>query len=268
MKIQTIALSCPNGTNHTQLIGYILQNHEEYCASRTRPAVVICPGGGYEYTSEREATPVALEFVARGIHAFVLHYTCDTAKFPTQLIEVATAVKTIRERAKEWNIIPNQISVCGFSAGGHLAGSLGVFWNHSILRDCGFSDTLHKPNALILSYPVITSGAKAHRGSFTHLLEEETKESLELVSLEHHVTKDVPPVFIWHTFDDTSVPVENTLLFANATVQHGVLTELHIYPSGRHGISTATSLVNEPEYMQKNVGTWLPFAIDFITSLS
>lgn len=267
MKIENIALSCPNASHTTPLIGYILQNYE-YCTNRNRPAVVICPGGGYGFTSEREATPVALEFLAKGINVFVLHYTCITATFPTQLIEVATAVQTVREHATEWNIIPDQISVCGFSAGGHLAASLGVFWNHSILRDYGFTNDVHKPNALILSYPVITSGEKAHKGSFESLLDEQTKESLAQVSLENHVSKDVPPVFIWHTFDDGAVPVENSLLFASATVAQNVLTELHIFPSGTHGLSTATSLVNEECNLVKNVELWLPLAIDFITSIS
>lgn len=266
MKIEQINLTYQNTNHTTRLMGFILQNCYEYCSDRNRPAVVICPGGGYRYTSEREATPVALEFLARGINVFVLYYTCVTVKFPTQLVEVATAVKTVREHAKEWNIIPDQISVCGFSAGGHLAASLGVFWNHSILRDCGFTNDLHKPNKLILGYPVITTGEKAHMGSFENLLADQTEENLAQVSLEKHVTKDVPPVFIWHTFDDGAVPVENSLLFANATVAHNVLTELHIFPKGPHGLSTATPIVNEECNLIKNVDLWLPLAIDFITS--
>ncbi len=267
MKIEQIDLTCPENNHTTRLTCFILQNYPDYCGERKRPAVIICPGGGYEFTSEREATPVALEFLARGINAFVLYYTCGTVKFPTQLIEVATAVKTVREHSKEWNILPNQITVCGFSAGGHLAASLGVFWNHSLLRDCGFTDDSHKPNALILSYPVITSGEKAHRGSFENLLIEQTEENLAQVSLEKHVSKEVPPVFIWHTFDDDVVPVENTLLFANATVAHNVLTEVHIFPHGCHGLSTATPLVNETNNLVKNVDKWLPLAIDFITAI-
>ena len=107
-----------------ELTGYILKNYDEYCKGRKRPAVIICPGGGYMYCSEREATPIAMEYLAGGINAFILRYSCKPAVFPTALVQLATAMKLVREHAKEWNIDSEKIIVVGFSAGGHLAASL------------------------------------------------------------------------------------------------------------------------------------------------
>ena len=139
--------------------GLILKNYDEYSKDRKRPAVLVLPGGGYEFTSQREATPVALEFAAAGISVFVLHYsTAPDVFFPTELVQVFSAIRVIRENAVQWNIDPEQIYLCGFSAGGHLAASAGVFWNRDWVHKLGFEGYAHKPNGLILNYPVITSG--------------------------------------------------------------------------------------------------------------
>lgn len=111
-------------------------------------AVLDAARRGYAFTSEREATPVALAFAAAGISAFVLRYTCAPgARFPTQVIQALQAVKVIREHAEEWNIDPDKIAVCGFSAGGHLTASTGVFWNHEICGSTGSTADAHKPTA-------------------------------------------------------------------------------------------------------------------------
>ena len=250
-----------------KFIGYILENHKEYCENRKRPAVIICPGGGYEFTSQREATPIAMEYVAKGISAFVLHYSCAPVQFPTSLVEVAKAVAMVRENAQQWNIDPDKIVVTGFSAGGHLAASLGVFWNHEVLKEKGFCDDMHKPNGLVQNYPVISSGVQAHVDSFHNLLGDKYGELLEFVSLENQVTNDLPPVFLWHTYDDTVVPVENSLLFAQQAITHETLTEVHIYPKGIHGISLANNLVITDEYIVKNLDSWINFAVAFIYNI-
>lgn len=270
LDLDYVALGLSVPTKPVEFTGYILKNSAEYCANRLRPAVLVCPGGGYHFTSAREATPIAMEFLAAGIDAFVLHYSCapDGVSFPTQLLQVLKAVQTIRENAEEWNIDPDKIVVCGFSAGGHLAASSGVFWNAEFLKKYGFSGELHKPNGLILAYPVITSGDQAHRGSFENLLQGQyTEEMLALTSVENQITEHTPPTFLWHTFTDTGVPPQNSLLFASALAAHKVPFELHIYPEGSHGLSLANALVCGEAGILPKVQTWMNFAKSWIQEL-
>ena len=248
--------------------GFIPKNYKEYCDGRRRPAVLVLPGGGYCVTSEREATPIALEFLSCGAAAFVLHYSVAPDRFPTSLCQVYAAIRQIRDNADEWNIDPDRISVIGFSAGGHLAASSGVLWNSEVAKYCGFADGRHKPNGMILCYPVITGGEKAHRGSFDNLLGENASAGkVDYLSLEKRVDSDTPRAFIWHTFEDNCVPVENSLLFASALVKNGISTELHIYPHGWHGMS----LVNDVLYKDgalpdsvKKAGTWVALAKEWL----
>ncbi len=210
---------------------------------KKRPFVIICGGGGYERISDREKEPVLLQFLACGCSAGLLEYSVAPNEFPVSLQELASAVALARRSAKDWQIDPEKIVVCGFSAGGHLAASLGVFWDKDfVYGPLGLTAEGCRPNGQILCYPVITSGPKAHKSSFEKLLGGRIGEKglLEKVSLERQVTAAVPKTFLWHTMTDESVPVENSLLFAQALTEAGVEYELHIYPSGGHGLSLAT----------------------------
>ena len=205
-----------------------------------RPAVIICPGGCYEFCSMREAEPVAFQFLAMDCHAFVLHYSTAPSVFPEALRELAAAVALLRRNAEAWNIDSRRILACGFSAGGHLAASLGVFWDRELVcGPLGLSASDVRPDGLILAYPVISSGGHAHEGSFGNLTGGDAGMR-ELLSLENQAGPQVPPVFLWHTDTDTTVPVENSLLFAMALKKAGVSLELHIFPAGRHGLALAT----------------------------
>lgn len=245
-----------------ELTAYLLDPMEE-TKDRLRPAVLICPGGGYNHVSHREGQPVAMEYLSMGCQVFVLRYSVAPARFPQALMELALAVDLIRSRSAEWQIDPERILVSGFSAGGHLACSLGVFWNKSFL-----CDSIKKrpediqPNGLILCYPVITSGEFAHRGSVENLLGPERAndpEFLELFSLEKQAGPQVPPVFLWHTWTDQTVPVENSLLLASALRRHGVSLEMHIYPKGIHGLSIATHEVEggDGRYYEPACQSWV-----------
>lgn len=263
MKIENIDIwgDVLEGTSKPSMTSYILDTN------RNRGAILILPGGGYEYVSDREAEPIAIKFSSAGYQAFVLNYSVAPSKHPQPLLDVSRAMCLIRENAIKWRIDPEKIAVIGFSAGGHLAGSLGVHWNKEYLHSYkGLIKGWNKPNALILSYPVLTSGEFAHRGSFENLLgENPLNEILEEMSLENQVSKDTPPTFIWHTLADTVVPVENTLLFANALRKQNIPFELHIYPHGPHGLSLGTK---QTEY--ENMGcyplaaTWLELCLGWI----
>lgn len=231
--------SCKQQTE-TFMSAYIPDNSPEIDAERKHKAVLICPGGGYGFTSDREAEPVACEFLAKGIAAFVLRYSCSPAKYPTALLEASRAMWIIRENAVKWNIDPDDIAVCGFSAGGHLAASLGTLWNEKFICDeLGMAEGMNKPNKLILCYPVILSEeGRAHRGSFYNLLGEGLpEEEYERFSLDRRVGPHTPPTFLWHTYDDNLVPCDNSLEFALALRKIGVPFEMHIYQSGVHGLS-------------------------------
>ena len=260
MIYQTYSVSQEGSQEYARLTTYIQDDTEEIVIHE-RPLVLVCPGGGYCMTSDREAEVIVLQVLAMGCHAALLRYSCAPSVFPASLLELASSVKLIREHAREWHIDPDKIIVMGFSAGGHLAASLGMFWNRKFLAErLGINhkdQELLRPNGMILCYPVITSGEYAHKDSFRFLLglNQETvpeklegfeeacsvEEMLEKLSLEKQVSKDTPKAFIWHTFEDDCVPVENSLLLVNALRREGICTEFHMYPHGGHGLSLASA---------------------------
>ena len=232
--------------------------------------VVICPGGGYAMTSDREGEAIALKCMTMGAHAAVLRYSVAPARFPTALLQLANAVSLIRRHAAEWYVDPQRIVVQGSSAGGHLAACLGVFWKADFLTQAlGTPPELRRPNGLMLSYPVITMGQFGHRGSAENLLAEREEELRDFLSLEKQVNDDVPPVFLWHTFTDESVPVENSLLFVQALRAHRISTEFHLYPVGRHGIGTAGPLTagRDNRGLQMECASWMDLAETWLHGL-
>lgn len=227
---------------------YLLDNFPEIDMERTRPLVLVLPGGGYEFRSDREAEPVALRLLGLGLSACVVEYSFAPVRFPAALLQVYAAIAYAREHAREWHIDPDKILLMGFSAGGHLAGSAGVFWHkpHYAQR-IGRTPEQVRPNGLVLGYPVITAGEHAHEQSFDNLLDDNRFVFSQTVSLELQVSEHVPPTFLWHTWDDELVPVENSLLMAGALRKTGVPTALHIFSRGQHGLSLSNDQVYGPE---------------------
>ncbi len=221
-----------------------------------RPAVLVIPGGGYRKRSAREAEPVALQFNAAGFSAFVLNYSvAPLASYDRPLKDASNAMRVIRENAEDFGIDKNKIAVCGFSAGAHLAATL-----------CIYGDPADVPNAAILSYPVVTSGEFAHKGSFERLLGDDMCDGLlDRFSIEKHITPSFPPTFLWHTFEDGSVPVENSLLLMSALRKNNVKFEAHIYPSGGHGLSLARRDVSRNEDgIDLHVSSWMSLCVDWL----
>ncbi|MDR1766125.1 MAG: alpha/beta hydrolase [Lachnospiraceae bacterium] len=317
---------------------------------RVRPAVILCPGGGYICRSDREAEPVALQLAAMGCHTFILDYSTfaddpecgileevhpktglpDEKKpeqmpvmFGKALGQLAAAVALVRSRHEEWHIDPQRVFVMGFSAGAHLACSLGVYWNREVAKPkmrsaamgpevvqgvCGggadgsggispgaalaarmavrakvniLSDDpkaldlnaspdadMYRPDGMILCYPVV-SGQEGicHEGSVENLMGTPlTQEKRDIFSLELHVGAHTPPAFVWHTYADDAVPVENSLRLADAMRRAGVSLELHIFPEGCHGLSLANeetgggaAYFDEPacQVWIQLLGTWI-----------
>lgn len=250
--------------NKATLTTYMLDTINEVNENIKRPVVIICPGGGYERTSNREAEPIAMQMNAMGYHACVLRYTCKTAVFPVALYQLARSVALVRENAAKWHVDTDKVFVMGFSAGGHLACSLGCFWNNKeIMKGLDIDNQMYRPDAMILSYPVISSGEFAHEGSFKNLLGDAYGDEslMRQVSLEYQVSKDTPKAFIWHTYEDNAVPVENSLLFAMALKKEKIPFALHIYEHGHHGLSLGNEEVGtveeEIQGWTKNLKKWV-----------
>jgi acetyl esterase/lipase len=237
-----------------------------------RPAILICPGGGYQFCSDREAEPVALRFAAMGYHAFVLRYSTygnnlpgffpvpgevrelpvnPNSVYPAPLRDLGKAFLTIRAHAEEWRGDMDKIALCGFSAGAHNCAMYSVYWQDPILSEFfGEEPATFKPAAAILGYgiydyhlmfgeitdPIVQS--VAHGASIAYFgTTAPTKEVLDTVSPALHVTQNTPPIFLWATAADELVPVENTTRMAHALAQAGVPFEVHIFEQGQHGLA-------------------------------
>jgi acetyl esterase/lipase len=210
----------------------------------TGAAMVICPGGGYARLANHEGEHYARWLNEQGITGFVLKYRLGSAGYrhPAMLQDAARAVRTVRARASEWQVDPKRVGIMGSSAGGHLASTL---LTHFDAGDTNAADAIERlssrPDAGILCYAVISFGEFGHRGSQNNLLgESPAPELIELLSNEKQVTTNTPPTFLWHTVEDKTVPVENSMQFASALRLAGVPFALHVYERGGHGLGLGT----------------------------
>lgn len=211
----------------------------------TGAAIVICPGGGYGMLAKHEGVDYARFFNEKGIAGFVLKYRLGSSGYrhPVMLQDAARALRTVRARSGEWHLDPKRIGIIGSSAGGHLASTLLTHF------DAGKPDAADpvervssRPDLGILCYAVITMGQFTHQGSKNNLLgPNPSPELVRNLSNELCVTKDTPPCFIWHTWEDTAVPLENSLQFAESLRKAGVPFDLHVYQKGQHGLGLGSA---------------------------
>lgn len=212
-------------------------------SKRTGAAMVICPGGGYGGLAAHEGKDYAVWLAENGVSGFVLRYRLGSSGYrhPRMLEDAARAVRTVRARAAEWNVDPKRVGIMGSSAGGHLASTLLTHF------DAGKPDAADpieqqssRPDLGILCYAVITMGPKTHNGSKSNLLgKDPSPDLIKLLSNELQVTPRTPPTFLWHTVEDTAVPVDNSLDFAAALRRNNVSFEIHTFQKGRHGLGLA-----------------------------
>ena len=213
------------------------------------PCLIILPGGGYAVVVPPEGELVAKRFNELGYNCFVMTYTtnqlCREPVMDQAMRDIARAVRFVRKNAAEYRIDPDKLYVCGFSAAGHVCASLCDYWDEIEDNNPEYKDISCRPDAAILSYPVITSGEYAHQDSFRFLLgkdiydrdDDEAKALLDRYSLEKHVKPNNPPCFIWQTETDDLVPVQNSYLYADACKKAGVKYEHITFPEGPHGLS-------------------------------
>lgn len=223
--------------------------------TKSDKAVIIFPGGGYQFLAyDWEGTDIAKLLNSKGITAFVLKYRLPTSKSilstsEAPLQDAQRAIRWVRANSEMWHINPNKIGIIGFSAGGHLASTLGTQYNSkNNFREEPLDTISAKPNFMALIYPVITMQDNfTHKGSRNNLLGKNSSATLKnKFSNELNVSKNTPPTFLVHAADDTAVPVQNTLNFYNALLAKNIKAEMHIYPYGGHGFG----LANNNGYLQ------------------
>lgn len=229
-----------------------------------RPAMVVVPGGGYCMVVHTEGEIVAEEFFKRGMNVFVLTYTTDiTTSAPLKMqpsSDLSRAIRHIRSNYKKYNIIPEKLTVCGFSAGAHVCGTLAVHYEDIVDVKYNVSN---RPDAVILCYPVITTGPLTHEYSVISLLgRDASEEELLYFSLEKQVSDKTPPVFLWQTVEDDLVPVENSMMMAQALKEKGIPYAYYAFPHGRHGLSAANDKMRKGDFGEPYTFEQLNYAIE------
>lgn len=237
-----------------EILGYNPQISEEvpglipYLIESRKPcgAVIIFPGGGYKVRVAHEKECIARWINSMGLAAFILEYRVAPYRHPVPLLDAKRAVRYLRYNAEKYNIDPGRIGIIGFSAGGHLASALGTDFDYGVAEaDNPVERISSRPDLMILGYPVITFGEYRNYGSMINLLGENPDEELiTATSTENNVTKDTPPTFLWHTADDSVVPVQNSLIFAEELSKQNVPYSLHVFQKGPHGMALAS---DDPE---------------------
>lgn len=253
--MKMIHMPCPNHPDAT-LEGYILDCELTLGQEQNRPAIIVCPGGGYLYCSPREAEPVALSYAARGVHAFILRYsTGRNAGGFAALEEVSWAIGYLREHAEEWHIDPDKILTCGFSAGGHVALAAGLMAEN-------------RPNGMILGYPAVTIPNMPGADFMLKLLtgkEAITDQDAEDLNLLSKIDKSAPPVFLAATAEDFLTP-SGAMAVAKKYSDLGLGYELHVFQHGPHGLSLATDVTADGSSQVINAAfsSWQDLSISWL----
>lgn len=254
---------------------YIINCSPEINIDRKSPAMLVIPGGGYGMVSDREGEPVALAYLSKGFNSFVLNYSVAPIRYPYQLTEAVMAMAYIRLNAEKLGVNAEKIASVGFSAGGHLCASLGSYYDSKDVKSLFSSPVNARPNAVVLSYAVITHKNKAHIGSFENLCGKDNFELYEKLDILNLVNENSAPAFIWATYNDGVVPVRNSILVAEAYERAGVPFSVHIWGKGAHGISVANRTVYGTENGEcpslanasKSVGSWVDLSVEWLDEM-
>lgn len=298
MKIEKISLY--KDRQDVTLTTYIIDDSKEMLDGKERPAILICPGGGYLGLSDREAEPIALKYASLGYHAFILHYSVyrynhekedptlgnierrEHCGYPKPILEMGMAILKIRENAKKWLVDMDKIILCGFSAGGHNVAMYGNLWHSAFVTDSlGVTAESIRPAAMILSYAVTDydlldslqtdEGIKEYMkiSRFAYMGSAELEEiQIDAISPARHVNEKTPPTFLWATAQDSLVPVQNTLVMAKALADKKIPFEVHIFPNGEHGLALGTWFCAAKEkQINETVATWPEMTAKWLKSI-
>lgn len=251
-------------TKDVYLDGFIYDKSFEYTVQKRR-AVIILPGGGYDFVSYREKDPIMAKFNSLGYHAFSLSYSCLTP-YPTPHLEVMCALHYLNSNHHDLGIFPKQVSLIGFSAGGHLACSYAGIYKE--LNKYFEDPSLLKPLALILAYPV-TSLVKTNNPRCVENISHFDKKLMHLLSADEHVDKDYPPTFMWTTKTDEAVNPNNVIWLRDALKKNKVKNKCIIYSNGPHGLALANDMTSngDPNFINDKVSEWPTLAHEFIKKI-
>lgn len=248
----------------------IVENYPNIEKNRKHKAILILPGGAYKWVSPREGDPLAFKLLQNDISVFILKY--KNKKYPSQLLQAGAATEIIRNNCHKWNLDPKHIYVLGCSAGGHLALNLATINKQEteLLLNHGLTKSKVKVNGLILCYPVVTLKEHGHIRSKNNLLPSNAShELIESLSLENRINKKTPKTFLWHTYNDASVDLENTLMLATKYHKYNVDLELHIYHDGVHGLSCAdktSASIDNPHQINHHVSSWIALCLNWLNN--
>ena len=243
---------------------------------KKKDAMLVIPGGGYAAVcTVREGEPIALAYVAKGYNAFVLNYRVGNGDhFPSQLVDASRAIMYIRAHAEEFSINPERVFAVGFSAGGHLAGTLATMYDDPAVREAlGISGDENKPTGCVLSYPVVTANTdNTHKSSFEMLLgkkfDDITVDEKVRFSLETRVTDNSAPLFVWHTAEDALVPAEGSLRLINEYVKRKIPVQAAIYPYGPHGLALANDMTTDGRAcIQPIAQRWVADSVEWMNTI-
>lgn len=226
--------------------------------AESKGAVIVFAGGAYAMKAAHEGPAIGEWFQKNGITSFVVDYRVAPYKHPAEISDAMRAIRYVRFYAEKYGIDRDKIAVMGFSAGGHLAGSVSVHFDKEMYEPTDRIDKEScRPNASILCYPVIDMGTYRHDGSRQNLLgEHPTEKMADFMSLYKHVNENTPEAFIWHTSTDAAVPVKNSLLYAGALSAENIPYEMHIYPLGAHGLGKADDVPYVAKWLE-DLKAWL-----------
>ena len=240
-----------------------------------RSAILVLPGGAYRgLSTDREGDAIATSFMAHGYNAFVLSYSVTSTSdkpYPAQLIQASKAIKHIKDNAEKYGIDPENVFAVGFSAGGHLCGSLGTMWNREeVYKAIDMPYGYNKPKGVMLIYPVI-SMKYYNSGTFENLLKKTdmTEDDRLSFSIEENVTEESSPMFIMHTSNDQAVDVRHSIALASALAEKRLKFELHIYPDSPHGVALGNEITacGNGKWNNPQIAKWVENAVQWAKSL-
>ena len=244
-------------------------NNDQVLRTKSK-AIIVIPGGAYEFVSIREGDPVALAYMKEDFIAIVLKYTVKTS-YPTPMHELACAIDYLRKNCDKYYIDKDKISIIGFSAGGHLVSSYGYLYKHpDFINRTKLNPENIKPNCIISSYPVITTGEYTHQTT-CNIITGGNEELLKLLSVENNIDPTYPPTFVWTTAEDTCVPYINSILFVEALKENNVEHEFFLYPFLDHGLSVISPILYPLDTLKdqkmQEVSKWFDKSVDFIRKI-